>query len=106
MKPAPRTTHKPKATLIFMELSIFIPFCEHPQGQFRLLPAAKRFICLRANGCLRCLRAGEYSAFIESSSFEFKHWRMSKYHTRFFNRQERQAFEVPARRPDNVPPNN
>jgi hypothetical protein len=43
MKLAPRTTHKPKAILIFMKLSIFIRFCEHPQGQFSLLQAAKQF---------------------------------------------------------------
>ena len=33
IKPAPKTTHKPQAILIFMELSIFTPICEHPQGQ-------------------------------------------------------------------------
>ncbi len=70
MKSELGTMHKLKAILIFMKFPIFIPFCEHPQGQISLLPAAKQFFCLRANVCLRSLRAGENSVFRESSSFE------------------------------------
>ncbi len=40
MKPAPRTMHKPRAILIFMKLSTFTRFCEHPRGQFNPLWAA------------------------------------------------------------------
>jgi hypothetical protein len=47
----------------------------------------KAVFCLRAHGCLRCLRAGENSAFREGSSFESRYWRMSKYHTRIFGGQ-------------------
>jgi hypothetical protein len=44
----------------------------------------------RANGCLRCLRTSQKSAFKEGSSFESQYWRMSKYHTRIFIREKTQ----------------
>jgi uncharacterized protein YbdZ (MbtH family) len=57
IKPAPRRMHKPKAILIFMELSIFIPVCEHPQGQKSLFQEQIRRSCLSVSR-----RSGDFHA--------------------------------------------